>query len=291
MVTATRTATRLRPMTAADIPAARALSREQRWPHRTADWTFLVQHGKGLVAERDGEVVGTTLTWEFGADAAALGLVIVSPRLQGQGIGRRLMEAAMEPLGDRTIMLSATDEGLPLYRNMGFEKIGSVFQHQGTPASVPPAELRLNERVRPRGAKDGATIAALDSRATGLDRNRIIAAISESARGIILDRNNEAVGYSLLRRFGLGFLIGPTIAPDVEGAKVLIAHWLGLQAGSFCRIDVPEDSKLSGWLEERGMPCVGRVTTMVRGKPIARAKPAAGRPGPRPFSLILQALG
>ena len=106
----------LRAMTVDDLPAAHALSSEQKWPHRIEDWDMLLSLGFGYVAERDGEVIGTAMAWLYGTDAATLGMVIVSPAAQGMGLGRRLMEAVMADLGDRTILLNATDEGAPLYR-------------------------------------------------------------------------------------------------------------------------------------------------------------------------------
>jgi len=120
----------LRRMTVDDLAAGHALSSEQKWPHRIEDWEMLLSLGLGYVAERDGAVIGTAMAWLYGLDAATLGMVIVSPAAQGMGLGRRLMEAVMADLGDRTILLNATDEGAPLYRKLGFESIGPVFQHR-----------------------------------------------------------------------------------------------------------------------------------------------------------------
>ena len=56
----------LRAMTVADLPAAHAMSVEMRWPHRALDWELALRHAEGLVAERDGQVVGTGLRWRWG---------------------------------------------------------------------------------------------------------------------------------------------------------------------------------------------------------------------------------
>lgn len=285
METATQTRVRVRKMHPEDIPAARELSRQQKWPHRAVDWEFLFRHGSGFIADADGEVVGTTLVWPYGEDAANLGMVIVSPRCQGQGIGSRLMEAALDAVGDRTVRLNSTEEGLALYSKFGFHEAGRIFQHQGLVDSVPLIELRANERVRPVGRNDRSFVIELDRRSSGVDRGSLISALLETARGIIFDSNNSPVGFALLRRFGRGFAVGPTVAPDAVAAKALISHWLGSKAGKFCRVDVPESSDLSAWLEELGLPCVGGVTTMVRGKRL----PAA--PDAKVFSLVNQALG
>ncbi|HEY6868725.1 MAG TPA: GNAT family N-acetyltransferase, partial [Novosphingobium sp.] len=132
----------LRAMTSDDIDAVTELSREQQWPHREEDWALFLRLGEGLVAEREGAIVGSIMSWRFGADYATLGMVIVSPALQGQGLGRRLMEAMMQRLEGRSILLNATDEGLPLYRKLGFVEIGTVYQHQAVAGAMPLPELR-----------------------------------------------------------------------------------------------------------------------------------------------------
>jgi predicted N-acetyltransferase YhbS len=276
---------RLREMTAEDIPAGRALSREQNWPHRTSDWTYLFERGSGVVAERDGEVVGTGLRWRYGETAARLGMIIVGAGSQGEGIGSRLMETLLEPLGDRTVILNSTDEGMPLYRKFGFTPVGTICQHQGTAFNVPLPDLRPDERVRPMGRTDREALIELDARAAGMDRRALIDSLLDQSKGVVLDRNNEACGFALFRRFGRGHAVGPTIAPDLNGAKTLISHWLGAKVGMFCRLDVSAEDGLSGWLDELGLPCVGRVTTMVRGKPI---EPPSDL---RVYSLVSQALG
>jgi GNAT superfamily N-acetyltransferase len=261
------------------------LSSEQKWPHRIEDWEILFGLGFGYVVERDGEIVGTAMAWLYGTDAATLGMVIVSPKAQGMGLGRRLMDAVLGDLDDRTILLNATDEGAPLYRKLGFEAAGPVFQHQGAAFAVPMAELIPDERVRPLGIKDMDVLRDLARRASGMDRDALLDALVPGAQGVVLTRSNEPVGFALFRRFGRGYVVGPTIAPDTGGAKALISHWLGSNSGMFCRLDVPEESGLGGWLDALGLPCVGRVMRMVRG-PTPACDPAVTT-----FSLTTQALG
>lgn len=281
----TRPAVELRAMTEADLEQAHALSRELNWPHRMEDWQFFLEFGQGLVAEHEGLVVGTAMCWLFGERAGTLGMVIVSPAAQGLGIGRKLMTGVMDILGDRTIMLHATPEGIPLYQSLGFVPVGDVLQHQGTAFSVPLPELLPDERVRPMGQRDMEIIPDLDARATGMDRRRLIDTMDKSALGVMLTRAHEVAGFALFRKFGRGYVVGPTVAPDVGGAKALISHWLGANAGMFCRVDITEDSGLSPWLDELGLQCVGRVTRMMRGTPPARD------PDFHTFSLVTQALG
>lgn len=277
---------RLREMATEDLSAAHKLSRRMKWPHRREDWESLLRLGEGAVAEQDGKIVGTAMGWPYGPDAAYLGMVIVAPALQGHGIGRRVMEAMIERLGKRAILLNATPEGLPLYERLGFQPIGTIHQHQGAAFTVPITELGPNERVRPMGRGDEAAIVELDSKALGLDRGALFAELlREKAQGVVLDRDGEAIGFALYRRFGRGYSVGPTIAPDERGAKALISHWLGSNAGMFSRLDVPGDSGLHEWLDDLGLAGVSKVTTMVRGAAPVPAGPA------RNFSIVSQALG
>lgn len=277
---------RIRPMTADDLGDAHALCRAVQWPHRQEDWAFNLSQGCGLVAERDGAVVGTGMCWLYGDAAATLGMVIVAAELQGMGIGKRLMTGLLDILEGRTVFLNATAAGLALYRSLGFEEIGSsIHQHQGAAFSVPVIAPGPGERLRPIGRGDTAALVALDSAASGMDRTALITALLEDAEGLILDRDGEPVGFALFRRFGRGHAIGPVVARTVDGAKALIAHWLASKHGMFIRIDVPDDSGLIEWLEELGLAGVGPVVTMRRGLPLA------GTQSPRNWAIVSQSLG
>lgn len=271
-------------MTAADIHAAVELSDEQQWPHRQEDWELFLGLGEGLVAEQAGKLVGTTMAWRFGSDAATIGMVIVSGSAQKQGIGRKLMEAMFDRLGNRTIILNATEEGMPLYRKLGFVETGRILQHQGVLSDVPLAELKPDSRVRPKGKAD-CELAQMYSDASGIDRHELFHTLAANGRTIVKTRLNAPVGFAMLRRFGRGWSIAPVVAPDPESAKALILHFLGVKKGSFCRLDVTEEGGLSSWLEELGLPRVGSVRTMVRG-PV----PVGGDQA-RLFAIAAQALG
>lgn len=284
MATQAAAAIVLRAMTSADVDAATELSREQAWPHREEDWALFLSLGEGIVAECAGHVVGTVMAWRLGQDHATIGMVIVSPAMQGRGLGRQLMERMIAQLGERTIMLNATDEGLPLYRKLGFVETGTVYQHQAVAQPMPLAELRRGERVRPTGAADDM-LGELYSRASGTDRRALLEALGEQASTVVLTRDHVPQGFAQFRRFGRGWLVGPVVAPDAAGAKALILHWLSTGTGSFCRLDVTADSGLSGWLDSIGMPCVGRVKSMVRGTAPAVAADLAVQ------ALAAQALG
>ncbi|WP_236033798.1 GNAT family N-acetyltransferase [Belnapia mucosa] len=278
-------AVRLRPLTSADLPSAQPLTAALRWPHRVEDWAFALALGDGLAAELDGRLVGTIMGWRYGADAAALGFVVVADAAQGRGIGRALTEAMLGILGQRSVTLTATEAGLPLYRSLGFTGTGLVRQHQGGTFSAELIPLPPGQRLRPLGRSDAPVLATLDRRALGLQRDSLIEALLPVSDGVVLDREGEAIGFALIRRFGHGQVIGPVVAPDLAGARALIAHWLGSRSGQFIRIDVPEESGLSPWLQSLGLEEVGTGAVMVRGTP------PQGDGTLRGFALVSQAMG
>src|SRR5262249_52401481 len=99
---------RYRAFTSDDLPAAHALSMAVRWRHRPEDWRFAARIGDGIVAvDESGQLVGTAFSWAFGTDAATLGMLIVKPSHQRQGIGRTMIEHWMHALASRTLLLHA----------------------------------------------------------------------------------------------------------------------------------------------------------------------------------------
>lgn len=281
------TQTRLRRLTSADLSAAQALSAVIGWPHRLEDWQFALAVGEGIGAfERSGDLIATTLWWPYGPRLASLGLVIVASSHQGHGLGRRMMDAALEAIGDRSIVLNATQAGLRLYEATGFKPITTVRQHQGAVFAVPMARLQPGERIRPMSRTDHAELIRLDALATGMARGAMLTPLIAGADGVVLDRDGAIAGFALIRRFGRGHVVGPVVAPDTDGAKALITHWLASQPGLFMRIDVPARmTAISPWLAELGLQRVSEVTTMVRGE----APPVV--PDCGLYALVSQAMG
>lgn len=274
----------LRDMMPSDLEVAVELSNEYSWPHRIEDWEQFFQLGEGLVATYDGAVVGTIMAFRFGDDYASIAMVIVRSDLHRRGIARSLVEAMIARLKGRNIILNATHEAMTLYTSLGFVPCGIVHQHQGPAPTMPLVEPGEGERVRPLGQAD-LELPALYSKASGMDRAALFAALASGSTGVVLSRHQEPVGFALLRRFGRGLVIAPLVAPDLDGAKALATHFLGANAGRYCRIDVIEGLGISRWLEAMGLPRVGTVTTMVLG-----TAPAA-RSGSRVFGIANQALG
>src|SRR6185437_11821428 len=106
-----------------------SLSASFDWPHRTEDWNFMFALGQGWAAEHDGALAGTALSWTYGQNAGALGMICVARSHQGRGLGRSLLQQLLREMEGRTVMLHATDQGLSLYRSLGFIPTGRIRRH------------------------------------------------------------------------------------------------------------------------------------------------------------------
>lgn len=275
-----------RRMTADDLPAAHKLSLSVLWPHRLEDWKFIHELGEGIVAEDESGIIGTMMCWVHGPDFASLGMMIIAPAHQHTGIGRELVSRIMKEVGNRTLLLHATAGGVKFCESFGFEQTGWVHQHQGSVFRTPIVPLGAGERIRPIGPRDEPALAEMSRRAVGMPRTTVLKHLMNVANIVAIDRYGELVGFAALRKFGHGYVIGPVVAPDVERAKALIAHWAGTHAGSFVRLDVPGSSGLSPWLTEIGLvQAEATVHSMTRGEP-PQPDPSVTR-----FALLSQSLG
>jgi len=124
----------VRTMTETDLNACLAYTQAVGWPHTISDWQFHYDLGKGSVIEdKQGDVIGTILWWDYGADYATVGLVVVPGHMQGKGLGRTLMDNIEAQTGSRNLQLVSTAAGKRLYEQCGYTEYGKIYQIQGLP--------------------------------------------------------------------------------------------------------------------------------------------------------------
>ena len=270
-------------MTPEHVPQAWSLSAALNWPYREEDWRFALELGHGVVVETDGRLAATALWWPYAEAFATSGMIIVTPTLQGRGIGRLLVTEMLRQANERTVLLNSTREGYRLYERLGFVPCGQVNQHQAVLEASPPEPQ--HNGIRPFQREDIAAVRALDRRASGMGRNRLLDALFAVGSVVVIERGREVRGYACVRRWGRGVVIGPVIAPDLDDAKALITTLAARHVDNFVRIDVTEASGLSPWLTGIGLPRVDHVVAMARGAPPAQAG------GATLFALANQSLG
>lgn len=265
------------------LEQAHGLSQVLKWPYRLEDWQFALELGRGFAVEVDGKLLGTALWWPYGEDFATIGMIIVSPDAQRQGIGGRLMAALLADAAGRRITLISTKDGEPLYTKLGFARCGFITQHQGVLERIPAIHTAVP--LRAATTADRAAIDAVDTAAAGMDRRLLLDALLDVADTVVIERAGVISGYGCVRRWGRGVVIGPVVAATAEDAKAIIAVLASAYEGVFVRVDVTDTSGLAPWLLEIGLPQVDRAPIMALGAPPVSA------PGAMLVALSNQSLG
>jgi hypothetical protein len=165
------------------------------------------------------------------------------------------------------LSLNSTDAAYHLYLSLGFAKEAVVYQWQGEVVSTLPAVPVLNGELRSLPAENLEDIAALDERAFGTSRQKLLGLLSEGASICVLSRGGETVGYSMKREFGRGHVIGPIVASSDCDAIHLTAVHLKELTGRFARVDTREQTGLfADYLQQSRLGISDTVTTMSKGQ-------------------------
>lgn len=273
----------LRTMQPVDVSKGQELSAKLQWPHRREDWAQMYKLSEAAVLEADdGSIVGTCFATLQGS-YATIGLVIVDPAYQGRKLGKRLMTWAVDVVQGRSIVLNATEAGLPLYEKMGFRSFNRVHQYQGQSLAEPSQFDSSRTRLATPGDFD--RIVHLADISTGFSRRAVIAEFCAIAQKVaVIEENGDVVGFGISRPFGRGYAVGPVVAQSEEQARQLVAGFLTDLPGSFVRIDCTDRSELEDIIQGARLKPVGQVQTMVLGE----EPPAAPT---RQFAVASQALG
>ncbi|HST54905.1 MAG TPA: GNAT family N-acetyltransferase [Solirubrobacteraceae bacterium] len=210
-----------------------------------------------FVARRGGEVVGAASCLAF-VDSGWIGGLAVRAADRRHGLGVQLTTAAMRELGDRTILLHATDVARPLYRRLGFvPEMEFVEFHCDALPATPNADLR------PGTMHDLEAVLALDRSATGEDRGALLAEIWPHGACVAFDAG-AVVGFRVPQSQSS---VGAVVASDGTAGGALLATALADSVGSL-RIAVPAGhADLLAYLRRAGCPQTGGTTRMCLGEP------------------------
>lgn len=253
-------------MTTTDVGKAAAIGAEVGWPGREARFGFFVRHlfCEALAVEDDGEVVGVGFGTRNGL-AGWIGLVCVSPSHQKRGVGTTLtarVAERLEDLGCRTLVLTATEMGRPVYEKLGFAT--ETFYHGfAGPGLEPNAPLPNVRRMQP---EDLSAVCELDHRMIGEDRSRLLSAL-EGPGWLVAGEDTNVRGYHLPVSWGGG----PILAEDPEAAKTLarLARTLVGPLGTANFWLAGENKEGREYMRSIGFEEVRRLPRMIRGEPLS----------------------
>jgi GNAT superfamily N-acetyltransferase len=262
----------VRPMTQADVPSVERLTdatwfdlerrtRRNGWPEpehrsddRAADWRRRLAHvlehdPRGCwVAEDDSGLLGATasmrreLTW-------LLATYAVRPGLQGRGIGRQLLDAALAyGAGCLRGMLGSSEDPLAVrrYRAAGFSLHPSMLLWGVVPRTVLP----VVERVREGSVGDVDLMNSVDRQVRGSAHGVDHELLSRVYRLVVADRTTGS-GYAYVAPAGGTYLLAAT---NRRTATDLL--WEALAASSpEARVVVGNVTAANEWAIDVGMTC------------------------------------
>jgi predicted N-acetyltransferase YhbS len=211
------------------------------------------------VAEIDGKIVGSSFLDERNL-ISGVGPITVDPELQNDGVGRALMQAAMERsaergfAGIRLVQVAYHCRSLALYLKLGFEarELLACLQGPAIGQSIPGLV------VRPATAEDMPACNRLCFLVHGHERGGELAdAIAQNAARVV-ERMGRITGYATL----IGFF-GHAVAETNDDLKALVGA-----AESFAGpgVLVPtRNGDLMRWCLARGLRVTQTLTLMTMG--------------------------
>lgn len=243
----------LRRLFRADLLPLMALKSAAGWNQTEEDWLRLLRlEPEGCFGiEVDSELVASATAVCYGDELAWIGMVLTLPAFRGRGLARRLMDAALEYTGDRTVRLDASDMGRPLYESLDFVAECPIERWWREPGDAPPAS-----RVMPLKFD-----AALDREVFGANRSALLGEL-ESGESASAD---DGKSYAFGRPGSQAWYFGPCVAASIKGEADLL-HWcVGRHAAEGVYLDLfPGNTYARDLAKSLGFRPVRRLTRMVR---------------------------
>lgn len=229
------------------------LSEAAGWNQMPEDWARLLRVEPegcfGLVT--GGELAATATAVCFGTELAWIGMVLTHPAHRRKGYARILMEHTMAWLEEKGVdwwKLDATDMGQPLYERLGFELEAPIERWA---CEAPRGTLT-------RELESGAPDSALDRRAFGADRTRMLATLGEEWASL------GPRGFAAGRPGANARMFGPCIAVDSDSARLLLEWYLARHPGEKLYWDLlPSNLKAVEIAEQFGFTRQRKLARMV----------------------------
>jgi predicted N-acetyltransferase YhbS len=213
----------------------------------------------GIVAEQDGRIVGSNFV-DQRSSIAGLGPISIDPEAQNRGIGRSLMQAAIDHFarrnvpGIRLVQAAYHNRSLCLYTTLGFQVREPLSVMQGPALNVKFAGYD----VRSAREADIAACNLLCRRVHGFDRGVELrdAVAAQTAR--VVEHLGRVTGYAT----EIGFL-AHAVAETNQGLKALIGAAPAFPGPGF--LLPTRNHEVFSWCLDAGLKLVMQMTLMTIG--------------------------
>ena len=218
-----------------------------------------------VVAERDGEVIGSNHLVEYDA-IRAVGPITVDPQAQAKGAGRMLMEAVIErakqsqAVGVRLVQDAFNTASLSLYASLGFEVREPLALMEGQlEADMPP-----DVTVRALKEEDYASCAELCRVVHGFDRLNELKHTPPFLTSFVASRDGRITAYASAPHF---WALNHAVAETMSDMCALLTGASNLIPGEPLSFLLPtRQNSLFLWCLQKGLKVMKPLTLMSMGE-------------------------
>lgn len=224
--------------TFSDMSFFTSLANEEGWnPGLHDDAPFFNTDPKGFfIGEIGGEKIGCISSVAYNSDFGFIGFYIVKPQHRGQGFGIQLWNHAIEYLGNRTIGLDGVVAQQDNYRKSHFQLYYKNIRFEGSgngkdsPSVIDLKNIPLD------------LLCDYDRPIFGLQRKRFLDNWVHMPNAYSLGKmkNDQLIGYGVIRQCFKGFKIGPLFADTIETGYELFQALCARAGNNPVLLDVPE---------------------------------------------------
>ena len=216
-----------------------------------------------VVAERDGEVIGSNHLAEYDA-IRSVGPITVDPAAQAKGAGRMLMEAVIErgkgSVGIRLVQDAFNRASLSLYASLGFDVKEPLALIEGELKG----ELPPNVTVRAIQEQDYEACAELCRKTHGFDRLNELKHIPPFLTSFVAIRDGRLTAYTSAPHF---YPLNHAVAETEEDMQLLLIGAGNLSQGRPLSFLLPtRQTSLFRWCLKQGLQLMKPLTLMAMGE-------------------------
>ena len=212
-----------------------------------------------LIAEKDGQIVGSNFLWED-TSIAGVGPITIDPKTQNASVGRKLMEGVLQRVeeqgfaGVRLVQAAYHNRSLSLYAKLGFEvkEPLSVLQGPALGIHLSGYDVRIAEEI------DLDKCNELCYKVHGHNRSSELLGAIKAGTAYVVEYNNSISGYTTQ----LGFF-GHTVAETNNELKAIIGAATNFSGPGF--LLPSRNTEVLVWCLRNGLRIVQPMTLMSKG--------------------------
>jgi predicted N-acetyltransferase YhbS len=212
-----------------------------------------------IVAEADGQIVGSNFLWEH-TFIAGVGPITVDPKFQNSAIGRKLMQQVLQRVeerqlaGVRLVQAAYHNRSLSLYTKLGFNVREPLSVIQGSAPGISFPDYN----VRPANEADLDTCNDICFNVHGHDRGHELLGAIKTGTATVVEHNGKITGYATQ----VGFM-GHSVAETNNELKALIGASANFSGPGF--LLPSRNSEVLRWCLSNGLRIVQPWTLMSKG--------------------------